>query len=89
MNRKIMASLATMLLLLTCSFTVLADGFDKGRSGSISVTLNDQNEPLVDIGLSVYYVATVEADEGGFDLSLYTCTFGGGSRVTVRCNAVE
>ena len=24
----------------------------------------------------------------GFDLSLYTCTLGGGSRVTVRCNAL-
>ena len=32
--------------------------------------------------------ATEEMITSGFDLSLYTCTLGGGSRVTVRCNAV-
>ena len=30
--------------------------------------------------------ATLEMITSGFDLSLYTCTPGGGSRVTVRCN---
>ena len=30
--------------------------------------------------------ATLEMITSGFDLSLYTCTTGGGSRVTVRCN---
>ena len=30
--------------------------------------------------------ATKEMITSGFDLSLYTCTLGGGSRVTVRCN---
>ncbi len=33
--------------------------------------------------------ATKEMITSGFDLSLYTCTLGGGSRVTVRCNAVK
>ena len=33
--------------------------------------------------------ATEEMITGGFDLSLYTCTIGGGSRVTVRCNRVS
>ena len=33
--------------------------------------------------------ATEEMITSGFDLSLYTCTPGGASRVTVRCNAVE
>ena len=33
--------------------------------------------------------ATKEMITSGFDLSLYTCTLGGGSRVTVRCNAVQ
>ena len=33
--------------------------------------------------------ATKEMIVSGFDLSLYTCTLGGGSRVTVRCNAVQ
>ena len=32
--------------------------------------------------------ATEEMITSGFDLSLYTCTFGGGSRVTVRCESV-
>ncbi len=31
--------------------------------------------------------ATKEMITSGFDLSLYTCTLGGGNRVTVRCNA--
>ena len=33
--------------------------------------------------------ATEAMITGGFDLSLYTCTTGGGSRVTVRCNRVQ
>lgn len=33
--------------------------------------------------------ATKEMIVSGFDLSLYTCTLGGDSRVTVRCNAVS
>ncbi len=33
--------------------------------------------------------ATKEMITSGFDLSLYTCTSGGGNRVTVRCNTVE
>ena len=32
--------------------------------------------------------ATMEMIASGFDLSLYTCTPGGASRVTVRCSAV-
>ena len=32
--------------------------------------------------------ATEEMITSGFDLSLYTCTPGGGSRVTVRCRAI-
>ena len=33
--------------------------------------------------------ATEEMITSGFDLSLYTCTPGGASRVTVRCNAIS
>ena len=33
--------------------------------------------------------ATEEMITSGFDLSLYTCTPGGASRVTVRCRAVS
>ena len=33
--------------------------------------------------------ATQEMITSGFDLSLYTCTTGGGSRITVRCHAIQ
>lgn len=33
--------------------------------------------------------ATQEMIASGFDLSLYTCTTGGASRVTVRCNTID
>ena len=33
--------------------------------------------------------ATKEMITSGFDLSLYTCTLGGNSRVTVRCSTVK
>lgn len=33
--------------------------------------------------------ATKEMITSGFDLSLYTCTTGGGSRVTVRCRSIQ
>ena len=33
--------------------------------------------------------ATEEMITSGFDLSLYTCTPGGGNRVTIRCNKVD
>ena len=33
--------------------------------------------------------ATEEMISSGFDLSLYTCTLGGASRVTVRCKAIS
>ena len=55
---------------------------------------------FTDISDNVYYYevvlletlpanATEEMITSGFDLSLYTCTASGTSRVTVRCNAVE
>ena len=33
--------------------------------------------------------ATEEMIASGFDLSLFTCTYGGSNRITVRCNAAE
>lgn len=33
--------------------------------------------------------ATLDMITSGFSLSLYTCTTGGGSRVTVRCNTIR
>ena len=37
---------------------------------------------------TLYMNATSEMITSGFDLSLYTCTLGGSSRVTVRCNSI-
>jgi sortase A len=55
---------------------------------------------FTDIAGNVYYYevvlletlpgnATEEMITSGFDLSLYTCTPGGASRVTVRCNKIN
>ena len=54
---------------------------------------------FTDVSGNVYYyevvlietlgaTATNEMITSGFDLSLYTCTVGGGSRVTVRCSKI-
>ena len=61
MSRKIITFCVTIILLLTCSYTVFAEELDQSKTGSISVTLIEkkQNEPIVGAELSVYYVATV------------------------------
>lgn len=67
MRRKMITLCLTVLLILTCSFTVFAQDFDTQKTGVISVTLTEQydKEPIVGAELSVYYVATVvmDADE--------------------------
>ncbi|MBO5913017.1 MAG: Cna B-type domain-containing protein [Clostridia bacterium] len=77
MNRKIIIFCVTILLLLTCSYTVFAEDFDKNKTGSISVTLIEQkqNEPIVGAELSVYYVATVMLDADGNLIYDYTKDF--------------
>ena len=67
MSRKIITFCVTILLILTCSYTVFAEEFDQSKTGSISVTLIEkkQNEPIVGAELSVYYVATVVMDMNG------------------------
>ena len=77
MSRKIITFCVTILLLLTCSYTVFAEGFDLGKTGAISVTLIEQkqNEPVVGAELSVYYVATVLLDADGNLIYDYTKDF--------------
>ncbi len=77
MNRKIITFCVTILLLLTCSYTVFAEEFDRGKTGSISVTLveQEQNETIVGAELSVYYVATVVMDADGNLIYDYTEDF--------------
>lgn len=77
MSRKIITFCVTIILLLTCSYTVFAEEFDLGKTGSISVTLIEQkqNEPIVGAELSVYYVATVVMDADGNLIYDYTEDF--------------
>ncbi len=67
MRRKIITLCVTVLLILACSLTVFAQDFDQNKTGSISVTLMEQNkkEPIIGAKLSVYYVATVRMNENG------------------------
>jgi hypothetical protein len=66
-----------VLLILTCSFTVLAEEIDLDKTGSISVTLTEktQNESIVGAELSVYYVANVILDANGKLIYNYTEDF--------------
>jgi hypothetical protein len=77
MRRKMITLCVIALLILTCSFTTLAEEFDLSKTGSISVTLIEQkqNEPIVGAELSVYYVATVVMDADGNLIYDYTKDF--------------
>ena len=77
MRRKMITLCVTALLILTCSLTVFAQDFDSQKTGSVSVTLTEQQdkEPIAGAELSVYYVATVRMNANG-DLSyVYTDAF--------------
>lgn len=61
MGRKIVVLCLTVVMLVTCVFTVSAEEFDPAKTGSISVTLTEQYEkaPIAGVELSVYHIATV------------------------------
>lgn len=61
MGRKIVVLCLTVVMLVTCVFTVSAEEFDPAKTGSISVTLTEQYEkaPIAGAELSVYHIATV------------------------------
>ena len=77
MSRKITTFCVTIVLFLTCFYTVFAEEFDPSKIGSISVTLIEQkqNEPIVGAELSVYYVATAMLDADGNLIYDYTEDF--------------
>ena len=77
MSRKIIVFCLTLLLILTCSYTVFAEEYNPDLTGSVSVTLTDkkQNEAIVGAELSVYYVATVVMDTDGNLIYNYTDNF--------------
>lgn len=75
MMNKILAFCAIILLLVNGTFSVNAEEIDFASLGSISITLTEQNEPIVGAELSIYYVADVHLDSDG-DLSYdYTNNF--------------
>lgn len=79
MKRRIIILGVVLLLVLTQSFSVSAETFDKDRLGSISVTLteNTQNEPIIGAELSIYRVASVVSDDVGNLIYDFTKEFQG------------
>ena len=77
MRRKMITLCVTVFLILSCSLTVFAQDFDPEKTGAISVTLTEQQdkEPIVGAELSVYYVATVVMDADGNLIYDYTEDF--------------
>ncbi len=77
MRRKMIILCVTALLVLNCSLTAFAKGFDPTRSGTVSVTLTEQKnkEAIVGAELSVYHVATVGVNNKGNLNYIYTDLF--------------
>jgi hypothetical protein len=77
MSRKIITACAAIFLVFACSFGVFAAEFDPAATGSISVTLIEQNrqQPIAGAVLRVYYVAAVAAEADGALLYAYTEDF--------------
>ena len=77
MCRKMIILFVTVFLILTCSVSAFAQDFDPEKPGAISVTLTEQQEkePIVGAELSVYYVATVRRNESGNLSYVYTASF--------------
>lgn len=77
MRRKMIIICLTVLLIMSCSLTAFAKGFDPTRSGTVSVTLTEQKnkEAIVGAELSVYQVATVGVNANGNLNYAYTDLF--------------
>ena len=74
MRNKLISFGLIVWILAALPLTIMAQQFDDSQKGSISVTLVSQDgvKPLEGAELSVYYVATVNAQEN--DILLYTYT---------------
>lgn len=77
MRRKMLILCVTVLLILSCSLTAFAQRFDPNKSGSVSVTLAQQQNkaPIVGAELSMYHVATVGVNSDGILSYVYTNYF--------------
>lgn len=80
-------------------FVIAAHNY-KSHFGRLSKLQSNDVITFTDVSGNIYYYevvlletlsenATKEMITSGFDLSLYTCTPGGNSRVTVRCSTVK
>lgn len=81
------------------NFVIAAHNYN-AHFGNLSKLQKGDKVIFTDVGGTAHYYevalletlpknATEEMIASGFDLSLYTCTFGGSSRVTARCNLVK
>lgn len=77
MGRKLLSIILTVWVLLMMPMTVSAQSFDANRSGSVSVTLIDQDgkTPIVGAELSLYRVATVKLNSKNNLSYTFTPTF--------------
>lgn len=77
MRRKMITLCVTVLFILACSINVFAQDFDMNKTGSISVSLieQDKKEPIIDAKLRVYHVATVRMNVDGTIGYVYTDDF--------------
>ena len=77
MKNKWISLCLVLAILLAFSGTVAAEAWDPARAGTISVTMvsKDGETPMEGAELSVYYVATVTADESGALFYAYTQAF--------------
>ena len=79
MRHKMITLCMTVFLILSCSLTVFAQGFESGKTGSVFVTLTKQSDkaPIVGAELSMYHIATPYTDENGNLDYIYTDIFDG------------
>ena len=77
MKNKLISFCLVFLLLAVLPLTAMAQQFEPGQLGSISVALvsQDGKSPMEGAELSVFYIATVEADENGTLFYTYTDAF--------------
>ena len=77
MKNKLISFCLVFLLLAVLPLTAMAQQFEPGQLGSISVALvsQDGKSPMEGAELSIFYIATVEADENGTLFYTYTDAF--------------
>lgn len=77
MRRKIILFCLIAMLVLSCSATAFAQGFDLSQRGSITMTLTapDTDQPMAGAEFDVYYIATADINSNRKLNYRYTDTF--------------